>query len=178
MLLVETKSVTVEGEPAQMFELTYVNKLLKLCQIVMNHIYMQDFIMNSSFTQTRDSNAELFHKFYSGKERRTDNDGVWEAEINVYYRDNGILGYTWSNSTEININALEIPMNKNPLAISARVGNLVHEYCHLVGMKHSPKWKFWLWKRRKKSAPYKIGYEARGIARFLLEQGEVVWKDL
>jgi len=179
MLTVECKSLTSATLDYPLFSQrrnTY--KLLKLCQIVMNSQELGEYILNMRFEQTKYDNAEVYRRFYSGQERGTNFDGIWQAEINLYRKDNNIIGYTNKGSTIININLCTIPFNDNLIDISYRVGNLIHEYCHLVGLRHAPRWQFWRYWRRKFSAPYRIGNKSRAIAENLLGSGEVEWKDL
>ena len=179
MLVVETKSITnSSSQQIDPYDFMYVEKLLKFCQIVMNKQEMTEFIINEKFAQCSFDNAEVHRRFYSGQERGSDWDGIWEAEINIYYDPGTVIGYTNKGSTVININTYTIPMTSRDKDIANRVGNLVHEYCHLVGMTHSPSWQWWRKKSMRRSAPYKIGSMAKRIARNLLEMEEVKWTDL
>ena len=185
MLIVELKKLQVNGidtriEPYN----SYTNKILKLVQIVMNKQAMQEFIINyrcqyrNGFSQTTLDNAQIFNAFYSGQERGGENDGIWQAEINYYYAKTSTVGYTNVGSTLINTNTRLIPLAYDNESLADRVGNLVHEYCHLVGMDHSGPYSFWKKKERLYSAPYAIGHAAQSIAKAHLGMGSEVWNAL
>lgn len=177
MLIVEATSVTRNGQRSlvKTEELMFMLKMLKLCQIVMNHQQMSEFILNTEFTQTCLSSYEVFDKFYSGNERSSGSDGIWQARINFYYKNNSTIGYTNKKSKLINCNEKYIQLNIEPVLVL--IANLVHEYCHLVGLTHSS-WQWWKKRQRRFSAPYAIGYEAGDLAATLINTGEVKWREL
>lgn len=177
MLRVEATSLTKDHDlnPTNS-EIIYTQKLLKLCQIVANKNEMADFIMNYRFKQTKLRNAEIYNDFYSGSERGADFDGIWQAELNLYYKENtSVVGYTNKGSTVINLNLCVIPYSGDNLSIANRVGNLIHEYCHLVGFTHTHALNYFCRKYMKRSVPYKVGRQAKIIALYLLEEGVVKW---
>lgn len=122
---------------------------------VINHRSLRKFILNftqlhrrgeKSFYQSKHSNAWLLKQFI----------GSGSIRIDFYIQGHNILAKTNKGAMRFSLSAKHFYC-----AVPAIVNNLVHEYCHLVGMHHSyfnPGWEKWL-----QTAPYAIGLKAEEI---------------
>lgn len=182
MLLIEQGRLTYNYHPLDLTDMIYTVNLLNLMQEVVNDTRLAEFILNfeykgsNSFAQTKDTNAEVYLKFYSGNERGNGNDYIWQANVNYYNGPYNIVGFTRHGETTINCNLHAVPISNDPVLIIKRFKNFVHEYCHLVGLTHTTgTWDFWSKRKWKYSAPYAIAEKAGDIAREKLDKGYYQW---
>ncbi len=134
-----------------------VLKALDLLEWAVNEEELRLYILNFKnqfgflcFLQTDENNEQILKRFVQGAERKTSIDFEWDFAITFFTAEGGMIGYTEAGEVEINLNTnfldRELPQICNTLG---------HEFCHLVGMKHSfdnPGWEIW-----KQTAPYAIG---------------------
>jgi len=122
----------------------------------MNEVYkereeeIKKQILAYNFTQTNETNEEIYKKYISGSERGSISDGIWQLKVNAYWkRFSSAVAYTNVGSDEININMAKYNL-KNEMSF---IETLNHEYTHLAGLTHTFKYV----SGREHSAPYAIG---------------------
>ncbi|MBA2404275.1 MAG: hypothetical protein H0V66_05850 [Bdellovibrionales bacterium] len=114
---------------------------------VLNHTYngKKTFVDNGGFT-----NAQIYQKILDAAEKLfpAKNNAI-DMEVELYYANNTVIGYTMGSSKRIWVN------NKyfmtNPLTSVA--SNLFHEWLHKVGFGHAQSYSV----SRDYSVPYAIG---------------------
>lgn len=115
----------------------------------------RDRFLAASFRHNQGkSNGEILAEILSGKDkynRIADQD--LDVSISIYYKDNNVIGYTYSNSFFTYINRKFFSRFK----LESICGNVFHEYLHNLGYRHPG--------TDRKSVPYVGGYLARDIAK-------------
>lgn len=132
----------------------------RLREFILYHQYPYNNRIIPGFAQSTKSNREILTRFVNGDERNQGNiDFCWNYIIKFYYKSGSVIGYTNTNSSQINLNTKF--MGRKPQEI---VNTLVHEMVHILGGEHSyrrsPLWKY--------TAPYDIGSFAEMLAADIL----------
>ncbi len=96
------------------------------------------------------SNQEIYDLFMSGSEvLQPQEDQEMDVDINMYYRNNNVIGYTYANTIKTWINRKYYSL-MSPDGIAA---NIVHEWTHKLGFGHD----YYATEIRPFSVPYAIG---------------------
>ena len=107
------------------------------------------------------SNAEIYQKILDGSEKLTPgNNNTMDLEIELYTdNSSNTVGYTYPSTIRVWMNSKYFNQNTPALVTT----NMVHEWLHKLGFKHSAK----ATTTRKYSVPYAIGYMVRDMAKAL-----------
>ncbi len=114
---------------------------------VLNHTYrgVRTFVDNRGY-----SNAQIYQIILEGAEKlRPKKNNQMDLEVEQYYANNNVVGYTYPNVSQIWVNTKFF--DKYTAAGVAR--NLFHEWLHKLGFGHSANWNT----ARDYSVPYAIG---------------------
>lgn len=123
---------------------------------------------NTYYQNNGKSNQQIYDMLMSG----TDNihplpDGDMDLYLELYYANNGVIGYTSGGTETIFINRkFFIPNLGTPRGNADIVANLVHEYMHKVGFDHS----YFNSSVRPYSVPYAVGYLAGDVTYNLIKK--------
>jgi hypothetical protein len=104
------------------------------------------------------TNAEIYKMIIDGKEKllpQTDNE--MDLELEVFHRNDNVVGYTLPNVIRIWMNSKFLDRN-SPAEVTT---NMMHEWLHKLGFGHSQT----LTPTRKYSVPYAIGYLMAKLAK-------------
>lgn len=146
----------------------YIKECLSLIEWAINQEELRYYIINfrnqynyRSFLQTNDSNYTTLKKFVSGAENDSKADYTWDSVVHHFISDGSVVAYTEDGKTIININDEYLDRE-----IQEVCNTLVHEYCHLVGMRHNSLASNTSWESYQQSAPYAIG----AYVQYLIEK--------
>lgn len=104
------------------------------------------------------SNAQIYKKIIEGSEVLTPGiDNQMDLSLEVYRASNNTVGYTYPSELRVWMNSKFLNANK-PYKVTT---NMVHEWLHKLGFKHSAK----STPTRKYSVPYAVGYLVRDLAK-------------
>ena len=122
---------------------------------ILNHSYQgkKMFVDNGGLT-----NAEIYKKILEGSEKlRPGTDNEMDLELEVFRRSDDTVGYTFPNVIKVWMNAKFL--NKHaPYKVTT---NMMHEWLHKLGFKHSRN----RTPSRPYTVPYAIGYLVARIAK-------------
>jgi hypothetical protein len=114
---------------------------------VLNHTYngVKTFVDNSGYT-----NGQIYQKVLDAAEKLfpAKNNAI-DMEVELYYEDSNVVGYTTSNSKRIWVNNKFFVTNP----ITGVATNLFHEWLHKVGFGHAVSYST----SRDYSVPYAVG---------------------
>ncbi len=114
---------------------------------ILNHSYNGQitFVDNGGHT-----NAQIYQMILEGAEslQPTRNNSL-DAEVELYYAANNIVGYTYPNSKRIWVNSKYFT-SYTPAGVAH---NLFHEWMHKLGFNHASSWT----ESRDYSVPYAVG---------------------
>ena len=117
----------------------------------------------NNFHDTTLTNAQVYQKIIDGAEVLSPvKDGVINIYVDTYYKNNGVIGYTYPNSKWQWIN---LKFFRDYTAADV-AGNMFHEVLHKYGFDHT----FNFTTNRQYSVPYAIGYRINEICDKLLKQ--------
>ena len=122
---------------------------------IINHTVdgVRTFVDNQGLT-----NGEIYQIILEGSEKlNPGRNNSLDVKLRLYYEENNIIGYTYSNSEYIWLNRNYFSWY-TPAQVS---GNLFHEWLHKLGFMHSYEYT----ETRKNSVPYAIGYIMGRLAR-------------
>lgn len=103
------------------------------------------------------SNAQIYKKIIEGSEMLTPGiDNQMDLALEVYRAANNTVGYTYPTELRVWMNEKFLNANR-PYKVTT---NMVHEWLHKLGFKHSVS----ATATRKYSVPYAIGYLVRDLA--------------
>lgn len=125
---------------------------------VLNHTYngAKQFANNNGKT-----NAQIYQSILEAAETlRPAKNNTMDLEVELYYADNNVVGYTYTSVTQIWVNTKFF----NQYAVNSVSGNLFHEWLHKLGYGHDSD----ATARRPYSVPYAIGYIIRDIGQDFL----------
>jgi hypothetical protein len=124
---------------------------------ILNHTYKgkKMFVDNGGLT-----NAQIYKKILEGSEKlRPGTDNEMDLDLEVFRRNDNTVGYTYPNVIRVWMNAKYL--NKNaPYKVTT---NMMHEWLHKLGFKHSRN----RTPSRPYTVPYAIGYLVAKIAKKL-----------
>jgi hypothetical protein len=104
------------------------------------------------------SNAQIYKKIIEGSEMLTPGiDNQMDLALEVYRAANNTVGYTYPSELKVWMNEKFLNANK-PYKVTT---NMVHEWLHKLGFKHSAA----STPTRKYSVPYAVGYLVRDLAK-------------
>jgi hypothetical protein len=122
---------------------------------ILNHTYKgkKMFVDNGGL-----SNAQIYKRILEGSEKlRPGIDNEMDLDLEVFRRNDNTVGYTYPNVIKVWMNAKFL--NKNaPYKVTT---NMMHEWLHKLGFKHSRN----RTPSRPYTVPYAIGYLVAKIAR-------------
>lgn len=124
---------------------------------ILNHTYngKKMFVDNDGL-----SNAEIYKKILEGSEKlRPGTDNEMDLDLEVFRRSDDTVGYTFPNVIKVWMNAKFL----NKYAPYQVTTNMMHEWLHKLGFKHSRN----RTPSRPFSVPYAIGYLVARIAKKL-----------
>ncbi len=106
------------------------------------------------------TNAEIYKMILEGKEKLLPQlDNEMDLELEVFHRNDNVVGYTLPNVIRIWMNSKFLDRNP-PAEVTT---NMMHEWLHKLGFGHSQT----LTPNRKYSVPYAIGYLMAKLAKQL-----------
>lgn len=106
------------------------------------------------------SNAQIYKKIIEGSEMLTPGvDNQMDLSLEVYRAANNTVGYTYPSELRVWMNEKFLNANK-PYKVTT---NMVHEWLHKLGFKHSVA----STPTRKYSVPYAVGYLVRDLAKLM-----------
>jgi hypothetical protein len=124
---------------------------------VLNHTYngVKTFVDNNGLT-----NSQIYQRILEGAEtlQPTKNNRM-DVELETYYANNNVVGYTYANSKRIWMNTKFF----DPYTIPSVSANLMHEWMHKLGFGHASTWSV----ARDHSVPYGIGKIINELGREL-----------
>lgn len=104
------------------------------------------------------SNAQIYKKIIEGSEMLSPGvDNQMDLNLEVYRAANNTVGYTYPSELRVWMNEKFLNANK-PYKVTT---NMVHEWLHKLGFKHSAS----STPTRKYSVPYAVGYLVRNLAK-------------
>lgn len=115
---------------------------------ILNHTYngAKTFVDNGGYT-----NAQIYQMILEGAEKlQPSRNNTMDAEVELYYANTNVVGYTYANSKRIWVNTKYF----NAYTAAGVAHNLFHEWMHKLGFVHSSSWT----SSREYSVPYAIGY--------------------
>lgn len=114
---------------------------------ILNHTYggKKTFVDNGGHT-----NAQIYQKILDAAEKLfpTKNNAI-DMEVELYYANTNVVGYTYSSSKRIWVNTKYFGTN----SVTSVAANLFHEWLHKVGFGHASSYSV----SRDYSVPYSIG---------------------
>lgn len=119
----------------------------KFRKAVLNHTYngSKTFVSNGGY-----SNAQIYQKILDASEKLFPaKNNAMDMEVELYYANNNVVGYTMGSSKRIWVNSKFFGSNSIP-SVAA---NLMHEWLHKVGFGHAVNYSV----SRDYSVPYAIG---------------------
>ncbi len=107
------------------------------------------------------SNSQIYQKILDGSEKLTPGkNNTMDLEVELYTDNSSItVGYTYPTTIRVWMNSKYFNSNTAALVTT----NLMHEWLHKLGFKHSAS----ATSTRKYSVPYAIGYMVRDMAKAL-----------
>ncbi|MFP5385516.1 MAG: hypothetical protein ACLGHN_05515 [Bacteriovoracia bacterium] len=115
---------------------------------VLNYTYngQKSFVDNNGW-----SNEEIYQIILDGAETlQPARNNTMDAEIELYYANTNVIGYTYPSSTRIWINTKYF----NSYSPAGVAHNLFHEWMHKQGFNHASSWS----PSRDHSVPYALGF--------------------
>lgn len=142
-----------------------------LVEKVINSLDWKNKLLKMKFTTTNKTPQEIYDHIMTGEETLQKGvDYEMDAKVEMYYKKNNIVGYTYSNVTTTWLNRY-VTDNYSEEEIA---GNFLHEWLHKLGYGHASA-------SDHKSVPYQLGYAIRDMiteykkgARFVDLYPEVV----
>lgn len=125
---------------------------------VLNHTYngSKTYANNKGLT-----NAEIYQSILDAAETlQPKKNNQMDVDVELYYANNTVVGYTYSSSTQIWVNTKYFDKYK----ANSVAGNLFHEWLHKLGYGHDSS----ATSARPYSVPYAIGYMMADIAQDFL----------
>lgn len=125
---------------------------------VLNHMYngKKTFVDNGGYT-----NSEIYQMILDGAEELIPiKNNMMDAQVELYYENNNIVGYTYTSSKRIWVNRKYF----NSYTAAGVAHNLFHEWMHKLGFKHETAWS----PSRQYSVPYSLGYLVGEIGKDFL----------
>jgi hypothetical protein len=114
---------------------------------VLNHSYngQKTFVDNGGYT-----NAQIYQIILNGAEKLSPSkNNTMDADVELYYAANNVVGYTYATSTRIWVNTKYF----NTYTAVGVAHNLFHEWMHKLGFGHASSWS----SSRDYSVPYALG---------------------
>lgn len=125
---------------------------------VLNHTYngKKTFVDNGGYT-----NAQIYQIILNGAEKLyPSKNNTMDADVELYYAANNVVGYTYPSSTRIWVNTKYF----NSYTAAGVAHNLFHEWMHKLGFGHASSWST----SRDYSVPYALGDLVGEIGRDFL----------
>lgn len=150
------------------FDATQEDKVLQAADLIKKVVATEEFkneILNHTYNGKKMfvdngglSNAEIYKKILEGSEKlRPGTDNEMDLDLEVFRRSDDTVGYTFPNVIKVWMNAKFL--NKN--AAYKVTTNMMHEWLHKLGFKHSRN----RTPSRPFTVPYAIGYLVARIAK-------------
>jgi hypothetical protein len=120
------------------------------------------FVAASGSGPISETNAQVYQHHWNGDERRpstTSVDNEADVEIEFYYENNNVVGYTYSTSRRVWVNTKFFDGYK-PSSVAS---NFYHEWSHKLGYGHTSAY----YDYRPYTVPYGIGYTMRQHCQLL-----------
>ena len=138
-------------------KVTKMNKALVRLKLVLNSVEFKERVLAHQYEgevvfQANQglSNSEIYERIMLASESLTPGeDEVMDVDINLYYKNNGVVGYTYPDSKGFWVNDKFF----TTYTLSEVAANVVHEWLHKVGFDHD----FDRTARREFSVPYGVG---------------------
>lgn len=122
-----------------------------LVEKVINSLEWKNWVLAQKFTTTNKTASQIYDHIMTGEEvLQKGVDYEMDAEIEMYYTKNNIVGYTYSNVNKTWVNRY-VTKDYSEEEIA---GNFMHEWIHKMGYGHSSA-------SDHSSAPYALGYGMR-----------------
>lgn len=144
-------------------ELVAVIKSEEFKYEILHHTYKgeETFVDNKGM-----SNAQIYQAILDGAEvLLPEVDKEMDLELQLYYKNNGVIGYTYPSKLRIYMNTKFF----NRFDTEEVAGNLVHEWLHKLGFKHSSR----RTASRRYSVPYAVGYLVEDLIVEMRKQGRL-----
>lgn len=125
---------------------------------VLNHSYngKNTFVDNGGY-----SNAQIYQIILDGAEQlQPSKNNTMDAEVELYFADTNIVGYTYPSSRRIWVNTKYF----DNYTAAGVAHNLFHEWMHKLGFNHAATWS----QSRDYSVPYALGNLVGEIGRDFL----------
>lgn len=122
---------------------------------ILNHRYKgkKTFVNNNGL-----SNAQIYKKILEGSETlRPGKDNEMDLDLEVFYRNDSTVGYTYPNVIKVWMNRKFLDQNP-PHKVTT---NMMHEWLHKLGFGHDAKMN----PARPYSVPYAVGYLTARLAK-------------
>lgn len=134
-------------------ELKRHQSAMVLVEIVVNSSEFKKRVLARKFTTTKKTAQQIYDHIMTGEEvLQKGVDYEMDADIEMYYKKNNVVGYTYPNVTTTWINRyVTSDYDEEDIA-----GNFFHEWLHKLGYGHSSA-------SDKSSVPYAIGYIVRDM---------------
>ena len=142
-------------------QLEKYKRAVALTEIILNSEKFYEELMKLKFTSAKDkSNQEIYNMIMSGAETLEPvEDNEVDVFINMYYKNNKVVGYTMPSTRETWVNSKFFEQYE-PEEIGC---NLVHEWMHKLGFDHVSA-------KEHTSVPYAIGYLVERLIKEYLAQ--------
>lgn len=144
------------------------NKAIELVKLVVATNEFKEKVLAHTYNGSKQfadnngkTNAQIYQSILEAAERlRPAKNNQMDLEVELYYADNNVVGYTNTGTTQIWVNTKYF----NQYAINSVASNLFHEWLHKVGYGHDSA----ATAKRPYSVPYAVGYMIRDIGKSFL----------
>ncbi|MGE3611064.1 MAG: hypothetical protein AB7I27_15845 [Bacteriovoracaceae bacterium] len=144
------------------------NKAIQIVKLVVGTEEFKNQVLNYTYNGSKQfvdnkglSNQEIYQTILEAAEKlRPIKNNTMDLEVELYYTNNSVVGYTNGGTTQIWVNTKFF----DQYAPNSVAGNLFHEWLHKLGYTHD----YYATAQRPHSVPYAIGYIIGNIGKKFL----------
>ncbi len=131
----------------------------KMLETVLNSIEFKARLLTMKFSGTRKTPSQIYQMIMQGSDELNKTpDGDIDVHVNMYYKNNNTVGYTYPSDINTYVNR-KFFKHYDYAEVAC---NIIHEYAHKMGFGHSSATDY-------NSVPYAIGYMVRGIIKDMIK---------